>query len=122
MSRSPVSGAPASQKQDPVRRYFADTHREEGEIHLKTQMRRLTQISGCAAGGFALLLASGCSSKKYVRSQTSPLIQKTNELNDQTATNNRNLKNLDEKTTAGITKAQPSADSAQQNAQQASTA
>jgi OOP family OmpA-OmpF porin len=117
-----VSGAPASQKQDPVRRYFADTRREEGEIHLKTQMRRLTQISGCAAGVFALLLASGCSSKKYVRSQTAPLIQQTNELDDQTATNNRNLKNLDEKTTAGITKAQSSADSAQQNAQQASTA
>ena len=98
------------------------TDREEGEIHLMTQMKRLTQISGCTAGVFALLLASGCSTKKYVKSQTAPLIQHTNELDDQTATNNRNLKNLDEKTTAGITKAQSSADSAQQNAQQASTA
>jgi OmpA-OmpF porin, OOP family len=98
------------------------TDREEGEIHLTTQMKRLIQISGCAAGALALLLASGCSSKKYVRSQTGPLIQHTNELDDQTATNNRNLKNLDEKTTSGITKAQSSADSAQQSAQQASTA
>lgn len=98
------------------------TDREEGEVHLTTQMKRLTQISGCTAGVFALLLASGCSTKKYVKSQTAPLIQHTNELDDQTATNNRNLKNLDEKTTAGITKAQSSADSAQQNAQQASTA
>jgi OmpA-OmpF porin, OOP family len=98
-----------------------DTRRER-EIHLTTQMRRLTQISGCAAGVLALLLTNGCSSKKYVRSQTQPLIQQTNELDDQTATNNRNLKNLDEKTTAGIGKAQSSADSAQQNAQQASTA
>jgi outer membrane protein OmpA-like peptidoglycan-associated protein len=97
-------------------------HREEREIHLKTQMRRLTQISGCAAGILALLFTSGCSTKKYVKSQTAPLIQHTNELDDQTATNNRNLKNLDEKTTAGIGKAQSSADSAQQNAQQASTA
>jgi OmpA-OmpF porin, OOP family len=98
------------------------TDREEGEIHLTTQMRRLTQISGCAAGALALLLTSGCSTKKYVKSQTAPLIQHTNELDDQTATNNRNLKNLDEKTTTGIGKAQSSADSAQQNAQQASTA
>ncbi len=87
------------------------TDREEGEIHLTTQMKRLTQISGCMAGVFALLLASGCSTKKYVKSQTAPLIQHTNELDDQTATNNRNLKNLDEKTTAGIGKAQSSADS-----------
>jgi OmpA-OmpF porin, OOP family len=89
---------------------------------LKTQTRRLIQISGCAAGALALLLMSGCSTKKYVKSQTAPLLQHTNELDDQTATNNRNLKNLDEKTTAGIGKAQSSADSAQQNAQQASTA
>ena len=97
-------------------------YREQGENHLTTQMKRLTQISGCAAGVLALLVSTGCSSKKYVRSQTAPLIEHTNELDDQTATNNRNLKNLDEKTTAGITKAQSSADAAQQNAQQASTA
>src|SRR6202000_631943 len=101
---------------------FRGNTRREREIHLTTQMRRLTQVSGCAAGVLALLLTNGCSSKKYVRSQTQPLIQHTNELDDQTATNNRNLKNLDEKTTAGITKAQSSADSAQQNAQQANTA
>jgi OmpA-OmpF porin, OOP family len=70
----------------------------------------------------ALLLATGCSTKKYVRSQTAPLIQHTNELDDETAKNNRNLKDLDDRTTAGINKAQSSADAAQQNAQQASTA
>jgi OmpA-OmpF porin, OOP family len=64
----------------------------------------------------ALLLVSGCSTKKYVRSQTGPLIQHTNELDDQTAKNNRNLKDLDERATTGINKAQSSADAAQQNA------
>ena len=113
--------APARPWQDRMDGFRGNTHRER-EIHLTTQMRRLTQISGCAAGVLALLLTNGCSSKKYVRSQTQPLIQHTNELDDQTATNNRNLKSLDEKTTAGIGKAQSSADSAQQNAQQASTA
>lgn len=112
---------PRYPSQDPFGCTSRHTHREE-EIHLETQMRRLTQISGCAAGVLALLLTSGCSTKKYVKSQTAPLIQHTNELDDQTATNNRNLKDLDERTTAGISKAQSSADSAQQNAQQASTA
>ncbi|HEX6771254.1 MAG TPA: OmpA family protein [Acidobacteriaceae bacterium] len=86
------------------------------------EMKRITQVSGCAAGVLALLLIGGCTTKKYVRSQTAPLIQHTNELDDQTATNNRNLKDLDERTTTGINKAQSSADTAQQNAQQASTA
>jgi OmpA-OmpF porin, OOP family len=89
---------------------------------LTTDRKRLTQISACAAGVLALLLVSGCSTKKYVRSQTGPLIQHTNELDDQTAKNNRNLKDLDERATTGINKAQSSADAAQQNAQQASTA
>jgi OOP family OmpA-OmpF porin len=120
--RSSVPGAPATHHRTRWTVLRGIRGREEGEIHLTTQMRRLTQISGCAAGALALLLTSGCSTKKYVKSQTAPLIQHTNELDDQTATNNRNLKNLDEKTTAGIGKAQSSADSAQQNAQQANTA
>jgi OmpA-OmpF porin, OOP family len=115
-----VSGAPASQDRTFLR-YFAACA-VGGEFTLTTEMKRLMQISGCAAGMLALLLASGCSTKKYVRSQTAPLIQHTNELDDQTATNNRNLKNLDERTTAGINKAQSSAETAQQSAQQASTA
>src|ERR1700732_4421758 len=66
-----------------VRRFLA-VDRGEGEFPLNTQMKRLTHISGCAAGAFALLLASGCSTKNYVKSQTGPLIQHTNELDDQT--------------------------------------
>jgi OmpA-OmpF porin, OOP family len=89
---------------------------------LTTQMKRLTQVSGCAAGALALLLASGCSTKNYVKSQTGPLVQHTNELDDQTAKNNRSLQDLKERSTTGISKAQSSADTAQQNAQQASAA
>ena len=75
-----------------------------------------------AAATLALILASGCSSKNYVKSQTAPLIQHTNELDDQTAKNNRSLQDLNERTTSGIGKVQSAADSAQQNAQTASTA
>jgi OmpA-OmpF porin, OOP family len=68
------------------------------------------------AGAFTLLFASGCSTKNYVRSQTAPVIQKTNELDDATATNNRNIKDVDKRATAGIQSAQQSADSAGQKA------
>lgn len=86
------------------------------------QAKRLTQISFGAAGALALVLTTGCSTKNYVRSQTAPIIQHTNELDDQTATNNRNLQELGERTTTGISKAQQAADAAQQSAQTASTA
>lgn len=85
-------------------------------------MKRMNLISGCSVGALALLLATGCSTKNYVKSQTGPLVQHTNELDDQTAKNNRNLQDLNERTTTGINKAQSSADAANQNAQQASAA
>jgi len=65
-------------------------------------------------------LTSGCSTKKYVRSQTAPVINQTNELDDQTAANNRALQDLDKKTQAGIGQAQSSATQAQQAAAGAS--
>ncbi len=37
----------------------------------------------------------GCSSKNYVRSQTTPLINKSNELDDLTAKNSRDIKDVD---------------------------
>ncbi len=88
-----------------------------------TQIDRATRLLlPCALGAFALLLPAGCSSKKYVRSQTAPLVQKTNELDDQTAKNNRDLQNLGDRTNQGISQVQQSADSATQNAQNATQA
>ena len=71
-------------------------------------------------GSIVLTLSTGCSTKKYVRSQTAPVITKTNELDDQTAANNRSLQDLDKKTQAGIGQAQSSATQAQQAASGAS--
>jgi len=70
----------------------------------------------------AIAALSGCATKNYVRNQTAPIINQTNELNDKTAANNRAIKDTDERATAGITKAQGAADSATQNAQGAQTA
>jgi OmpA-OmpF porin, OOP family len=86
------------------------------------QMKCNCRILGCGAAVLALVLMSGCSTKNYVKSQTTPLIQHTNELDDQTATNNRNLQDLGDRTTQGITKAQSSADAATQAAQSAGQA
>lgn len=58
----------------------------------------------------------GCSSKNYVRNQTAPLVDRTNDLEDKTAANNRQLHDVDDRAQAGISKAQGSADSANQNA------
>jgi OOP family OmpA-OmpF porin len=64
----------------------------------------------------AIATLSGCATKTYVRTQTAPLIDQTNELNDKTAANNRAIHDTDERAQAGITKAQGAADSATQNA------
>jgi OmpA-OmpF porin, OOP family len=72
-----------------------------------------------AIGALSVLLVTGCSTKNYVKSQTTPIIQHTNELDDATATNNRNIKDVDQRAQAGIAQAQSSADAATQKASQA---
>jgi OOP family OmpA-OmpF porin len=65
---------------------------------------------------------SGCATKNYVRTQTAPLIDQTNELNDKTAANNRAIHDTDDRAQAGITKVQGAADTAATNAQNAKSA
>jgi len=54
--------------------------------------------------GLAIMMAAtvGCASKNYVRQQTTPLINKTNELDDMTAKNSRDIKDVDARTQAGL--------------------
>lgn len=79
--------------------------------------KQLRSIS--ALGAISILAITGCSTKNYVRTQTTPIIQHTNELDDATATNNRNIKDVDQRAQQGITQAQTSADAASQKAVQA---
>ncbi len=44
----------------------------------------------------------GCTSKNYVKQQTTPLINKTNELDDLTAKNTKDIKDVDARAQAGI--------------------
>ena len=50
-----------------------------------------------SALGVLPLLVTGCSTKNYVRSQTTPVIQHTNELDDETRANNRNIHDVEQR-------------------------
>jgi len=66
----------------------------------------------------ALTMATtlGCATKNYVRQQTTPLINKTNELDDMTAKNSRDIKDVDARAQAGIEQAENKAAEANQKA------
>jgi outer membrane protein OmpA-like peptidoglycan-associated protein len=65
----------------------------------------------------ATLAASiGCTSKNYVRQQTTPLINKTNELDDMTAKNSKDIKDVDQRAQAGIQAVQAKATEVDQKA------
>jgi OOP family OmpA-OmpF porin len=68
------------------------------------------------AGVVAVVMMTGCSTKNYVRSQTTPLIQQTNELDAKTAQDHRNITDTDQRAQAGIAKAQDAANTADQHA------
>jgi outer membrane protein OmpA-like peptidoglycan-associated protein len=62
---------------------------------------------------------TGCATKNYVRTETAPIIEHTNQLEEKTAANNRAIRDTDDRAQAGIKQAQGAADSATQNAQTA---
>src|ERR1700754_1232355 len=73
-------------------------------------------------GAVALLSTAGCSTKNYVKTQTTPLVQKTNELDDAVAANNRAIQSTNDRAQAGVQAAQKSANTATQNARAATQA
>ena len=86
-------------------------------------MNRTSLIVLLAVGMAATV---GCSSKNYVKSQTTPLINKTNELDDLTAKNSRDIKDVDTRAQAAIqavnaktSEVEQKTQTAAQNAQQA---
>ncbi len=52
--------------------------------------------------GASIAATVGCSSKNYVKSQTTPLINKTNELDDLTAKNSKDIKDVDARVQSGL--------------------
>jgi outer membrane protein OmpA-like peptidoglycan-associated protein len=78
--------------------------------------------TGVAIAALTLVLTNGCATKKYVRSQTEPVIQKTNELDQATARNQQSIQSVDTRSQEGIQQAQNLANQASQNAQNATQA
>ncbi len=76
-------------------------------------MNRTSLIALLAMG---MLASVGCATKNYTRQQTTPLINKTNELDDLTAKNSRDVKDVDARAQEGIQKAQAAATAADQKA------
>ncbi len=74
------------------------------------------------AVGLVALGATGCATKNYVRTQTTPLVEHTDQLDAKTAANNQQIHSVDDRAQAGIKQAQGAADSANQNAQSATKA
>jgi OmpA-OmpF porin, OOP family len=74
------------------------------------------------ATALAMFGVTGCATKNYVKNQTAPIIQHTGQLDNETAENNRQIHDVDERAQAGIKQAQNSADTANQNADNATKA
>ncbi|MFZ0707470.1 MAG: OmpA family protein [Candidatus Korobacteraceae bacterium] len=63
-----------------------------------------------------LPLTVGCASKKYVRNEVTPTVNKVNELDDLTAKNTRDIRDVDSRSQQGIQQATSAADQANQKA------
>lgn len=83
-------------------------------------MNRISMVAVLIAGTMPFTV--GCATKKYVRNQDAPIINKTNELDDLTAQNTRAIRDTDQRAQAGIKDAQGKADTADQHAMAAGQA
>ena len=77
-----------------------------------------TSLVICLAAG--MMSTVGCVSKNYVKNQTTPLINKTNELDDLTAKNTKDIKDVDARAQAGIAAVNQKTDAVEAKTQTAS--
>ena len=79
-------------------------------------MQRAPVVVFALLAAVSLPFSVGCASKKYVRNQSAPTINKVNELDDLTAKNTRDIHDVDSRAQQGIKDAQSKADQANQHA------
>jgi OOP family OmpA-OmpF porin len=77
-------------------------------------MKRISVLALVIAA--SLPLSVGCATKKYVRNETAPTINKVNELDDLTAKNTRDIRDVDSRAQQGIQLVQAAATAADQKA------
>src|SRR3989454_5735774 len=71
-------------------------------LERKKEPAKMNRISLTVLLAASMAATIGCSSKNYVRQETTPLINKTNELDDLTAKNSRDIKDVDSRAQAAI--------------------
>src|SRR5271154_1299480 len=81
-----------------------------------TDTKMKSACTAILASALALTFTVGCSTKNYVRSQTAPIIQQTNDLDTKTAADHRDIVDTDERAKTGIAGAQSAANTADQHA------
>jgi OmpA-OmpF porin, OOP family len=80
-------------------------------------MNRTSLVFALAA---SMVASVGCASKNYVKQQTTPIINKTNELDDLTAKNTRDIKDVDARVQSGLAQLNSKTDAVEQKTQTAS--
>ncbi len=87
------------------------------------QAAKTARAMSCAStAALIVLLSTGCSTKRYVRSQAAPIIQNTNELDARTRQDHRDITDTDTRAQQGIANAQNAANAADQHAMAAGQA
>ena len=66
--------------------------------------------------GTSIFFSAGCATKNYVKKESAPIVDKTNELDDLTAKNTRDIKDTDTRAQKGISDVKTKADAADQKA------
>jgi OOP family OmpA-OmpF porin len=102
---------------------------QESESMSSTSQYHTKIKSACTvalASAFVIVFTVGCSTKNYVRSQTAPIIQQTNDLDTKTAADHRAIQDTDERAQSAANTADQhalaagqSADAANHSAQEA---
>ena len=77
-----------------------------------------TSLVICLAA--SMVATVGCASKNYVKQQTTPLINKTNELDDLTAKNTKDIKDVDARVQSGLAAVNAKTDAVEQKTTTAS--
>ena len=80
-------------------------------------MNRISLVAVMLAG--TMTFSVGCASKKYVRNQTQPVVNKVNELDDLTSKNSAAIRDVDSRSQKGIQSVMTKAGEADQKAQAA---
>ncbi|HUR36831.1 MAG TPA: OmpA family protein [Terriglobales bacterium] len=81
-------------------------------------MKRIV-IALCAVSG--MLISTGCATKNYVRKEMTPIVDKVNELDDLTAKNTQQIRDVDSRAQQGLAGVNAKSAEADQKAQAAGT-